>query len=471
MKKVGIVVNSEQVGKKSLVMGSLGNGTFLEHFLGGFKGCCESYDKFFSMRLDNLQTVSVEINGMIESYGFEVFIGDRNDEYRMLQVAKANKLDVIVNIQAYNVLTVASLIDGIVKDHLESGADITVAHNVPTQICPVVVNTKALQLCFSATNTGFLRTFQIDEGFKTGNTFIKTMLMNPTMFKSNFYNVPVGWEGAFDAFTEQFNALRVNVQSNFERIRTLVYKIDKQVLDVDDIISSLLIQNMQAAWSQPNTFDTKYIVANQQGWEDPKEYLKAAEGEITWFVLGDETYLNGKNLKESTIIEVGCGHGRLMRPLADKFKEVHGTDATYERIMEARFRCKDYSNITVTQNDGHTLRQYADNSFDFAYCHGVLVHINSKKVINNYIREMGRVLKPGGRMKFDIYFGKGMFGITIRDFGIGARYTEDEIKEVMAEAGLKIVNFVPVQTRQFSPDDESSHSMPIDQVLVTGEKI
>jgi len=471
MKKVGIVVNSEQVGKSSLVMGSLGNKTFLEHFLGGFKGSCDSYEKVYSMRLDNLQAVSVAINSMIESYGFEVFIGDRNDEYRMLQVAKANGFDIIVNIMSYNVLTVAALIDDLVKSHIASGADITVPHNVPTQLCPVVVNVDALQLAFSASDSGFLKYYNLSDGYKTGNNFVHRMLFNPQMFKANYHTVPVKWEGSFDAFRKDFTNLRVDFQSNFEQIRTLVYKIDKEVLDVDDIISSVLIENMKTAWSQPNSFDTKFIVANQAGWEDPEVYLKDAINEITWFVLGDKQYLNNKKLDECSIIEVGCGHGRLIRPLANIFKEIHGTDATGERIMEARYRCKSYDNITVTQNDGHTLRQYADNSFDFAYCHGVLVHINSKKVINNYISEMARVIKKGGRMKFDCYYGKGMFGITVRDFGIGARYSTEELHQVMNDAGLKVVNIEHVQTRQFSDTDDNTYSMPIDQVLVIGEKI
>jgi hypothetical protein len=64
----------------------------------------------------------------------------------------------------------------------------------------------------------------------------------------------------------------------------------------------------------------------------------------------------------------------------------------------------------------------------------VFVHINSRTVIENYVREMSRVLKPGGRLKFDAYFGRDLFGISTQQFGLGARFSEDEINNMLSTA-------------------------------------
>lgn len=53
----------------------------------------------------------------------------------------------------------------------------------------------------------------------------------------------------------------------------------------------------------------------------------------------------------STIIEVGCGVGRLTPHLADLFDDVHATDTAEAMRRATRWRCKRHPNVTVTPPD------------------------------------------------------------------------------------------------------------------------
>ena len=257
--------------------------------------------------------------------------------------------------------------------------------------------------------------------------------------------------------------------ASLSRLRQAVYHINKDQLTVDDLIDFLLIRNMRTAWDQPTAFDSKFVVADQAGWDKPGAYEEAAEAETRWFVLDDARYLEGIDPRQSSILEVGCGHGRLCRVLAKHFGQVYGTDSSLERYSEARYRCRPFDNIRITHNDGRSLSQYPDEMVDRAFAHGVFVHINSRSVIENYVREMSRLLKPRGRIKFDAYFGRDSFGISTQQFGLGARFSEDEIKQMLSTAGLDVVAIDHVETRQFSRNGPE-YSLPMGQVLVTAEK-
>ena len=95
-------------------------------------------------------------------------------------------------------------------------------------------------------------------------------------------------------------------------------------------------------------------------------------------------------------LEIGCGPGRLMKPLSRHFGEIHGVDVSDEMIRLARERLADIPHAHVHATNGASLAQFADESFDFVYSYAVFQHIPSRDVVLEYMREIRRVLKPGG---------------------------------------------------------------------------
>jgi spore coat polysaccharide biosynthesis protein SpsF (cytidylyltransferase family)/SAM-dependent methyltransferase len=466
--RVGIVVRSRQIYKESLLLASLGESNFLDYLLKKISKSFQDETKIFAMEFEDLQEVSEEIIKLIESYGFKFFMGESDYLIRIISAGRINNIEHVVDLKASCPLVSMDITHAMIDAHLHMKNDITVCQNLPNTIAPTIIRLNALIRTDHLMNTGFIKYHKLDNSFSKSDNYQSFMLANPSYFKINFFEGQYNWGGKIDMFDEDFASLFLQ-KNNLSELRNIVYLSSKDDQTVDDIINYRLIKNMQTAWDQPNTFNTSYIVADQSAMSTPEGYRKEAEKETKWFVLDDLKFIGGRDLAGMKILEVGCGHGRLLRVLACHFKAVYGTDASKERYLEARYRCREFGNVNITRNDGWSLSQYQDGTFDFAFAHGVFVHINSKTIIQNYIKEMARVIKKNGRLKFDCYFGDDIFGISYRHFGIGGRFKEEEISKVFASSSLKLLDIDHVETRQFSRTGPE-YSIPIKQVLVIGEK-
>lgn len=465
---VGIIVRSTQLYPDSPVLANIGEISFLEYLLKKIAKKFESETKIFAMAFEDLQEVSQEAIQLVENCGFHFFMGDLDYFPRMISAARHYGLEHVVDVKATCPLVDLNIMEGMISHHLSEGGDVTFCQNIPDNIVPIVSRLDALVRAKHLKNGGFINYYGLADSFVAAKDYQRFMAANPQYFNINLFEGRYEWQGEIDLFSENFISLFLQ-KNNLSEIRNVIYVTNKDDVSINDIINAKLIKNMKSAWDQPNTFNTNYIVADQAAMSSPEGYLKESEKEARWFVLGDKKYLNGNNISNMNILDVGCGHGRLIRVLSEHFGQVYGTDASAERYLEARYRCRQYDNINVTRNDGRSLSQYHNGQFDFTFAHGVFVHINSKSIINNYISEMARVLKKSGRLKFDCYYGEDIYGISSNNFGIGARFVEDEIKDLFSECGLHLINIEHVETRQFSRSG-TAYSMPIKQLLVIGEK-
>lgn len=91
------------------------------------------------------------------------------------------------------------------------------------------------------------------------------------------------------------------------------------------------------------------------------------------------------------LLDAGCGKGKFLQKFAQNDFAVTGIEPS-ELLL----------NVAVKNNPGFVLKKasvteipFPDNSFDFVVCIEVLEHIPD---INMALREMARVLKPGGKM-------------------------------------------------------------------------
>lgn len=124
-------------------------------------------------------------------------------------------------------------------------------------------------------------------------------------------------------------------------------------------------------------------------------------------------------------LEIGCGPGRLMRPLSRYFAEIHGVDVSDEMIALAREKLRDIPNAYLHVTDGSSLAQFKDESFELVFSYAVFQHVPSRDVVFEYLRETERVLKPDG---FALLHFSGlvrrMAGIDTWD---GVRFSSSEI--------------------------------------------
>ena len=136
-------------------------------------------------------------------------------------------------------------------------------------------------------------------------------------------------------------------------------------------------------------------------------------------------------------LEIGCGPGRLMRPMAKHFGEIHGVDVADAMIVRARERLAGIPHAHAHVGTGSDLAQFADASFDYVYSFAVFQHIPSRDVVFNYLSEAVRVLKPNGLVRAQLN------GLPpearVYDTWSGVRITPGEIRDFCRANGLLLL--------------------------------
>lgn len=102
------------------------------------------------------------------------------------------------------------------------------------------------------------------------------------------------------------------------------------------------------------------------------------------------------------VVDIGCGLGRLTRALAGRGAEVLSLDVSPEMIRRARELNPDLESVQWITGDGTTLEPIGSESSDACLSFVVFQHVPDPEITLGYIREMGRVLKPGGWAAFQI---------------------------------------------------------------------
>jgi SAM-dependent methyltransferase len=102
--------------------------------------------------------------------------------------------------------------------------------------------------------------------------------------------------------------------------------------------------------------------------------------------------------RDRTVLDIGCGIGRLEVELASRVGAVHGIDVSMQMINAALRRCAPLSNVHLLKVTGRDLADYSDRSFDAVIAVDTFPYINQSgaALVERYFAEAQRVLKPGG---------------------------------------------------------------------------
>ena len=117
--------------------------------------------------------------------------------------------------------------------------------------------------------------------------------------------------------------------------------------------------------------------------------------------MNQSTGLGYPHSKE-TVLDFGCGVGRLTRPLSKYFKQCIGVDVSGEMISQANKINSHISNLKFIMNDKQDLKLFENNYFDMIYTNIVLQHVPNKSIIKSYLIEFMRTLKTNGLLVFQL---------------------------------------------------------------------
>ncbi len=163
------------------------------------------------------------------------------------------------------------------------------------------------------------------------------------------------------------------------------------------------LAKMRRDWDERARENARYYVATSRtDWTD-EDFFASGEKAVAEDILTDMTNIcQGKDPSAMRVLEIGCGAGRVTRALSKLFGEVHAVDVSGEMIAQASKALADRPNAHLYQNNGYDLTVLPPLEFDFAYSSIVFQHIPSREVIENYVREVHRVLRPGALFKFGV---------------------------------------------------------------------
>ena len=106
--------------------------------------------------------------------------------------------------------------------------------------------------------------------------------------------------------------------------------------------------------------------------------------------------------KGDRVLELGCGVARVGRELAPLCGRWQGVDISESMLKVARMRTAHLTNVGFHLLLRTDLAMFAEDVFDKAYAVAVFIHLDKEDVFL-YLRELARVLRPGGMLYFDAW--------------------------------------------------------------------
>ena len=142
------------------------------------------------------------------------------------------------------------------------------------------------------------------------------------------------------------------------------------------------------------------------------------------------------------------GAGRVTRAFAGFFGEVYAVDISREMVRQAREAVAGFPNTHVFRNNGKDLSVLRAGwrgslgigprlEIDFAFSIIVFQHIPSRKIIENYVREVHKLLRPGGLFKFQVQ------GCAVDEGDpdhswVGVSFSERDAREMAKATGFEM---------------------------------
>ena len=199
----------------------------------------------------------------------------------------------------------------------------------------------------------------------------------------------------------------------------------------------------------------------------PDEFLETGAQDVGR--LMQEAERLGLPRQRRTAIDFGCGAGRLTRALSSYFPNSLGVDISSAMLKRARELAP---NCQFQQSAN--LAGFPDQSADLIYSTLVLQHQPSTKAVRSLIKDMVRVLAPGGLLVFQmpmhiplrnrLQFRRRLYRIgrtlnlshsfLYKRLGLSPirmlAMPEDSVKQTVVEAGAVVVSVVTLSDEVFT---------------------
>lgn len=152
-------------------------------------------------------------------------------------------------------------------------------------------------------------------------------------------------------------------------------------------------EHMRDFWDARAREDANFFVDNRLQYGGGDEDWFWAQGERDLKLMFE--LLEIEPAPDETVLDIGCGVGRLLKALTPRVRATVGIDVSSEMVARARQNLAGLP-VTLHHGDGTSLQPVPDASVDGVVSLVVFQHIPDPAITLGYIRDVGRVLRPGG---------------------------------------------------------------------------
>ena len=241
---------------------------------------------------------------------------------------------------------------------------------------------------------------------------------------------------------------------------------------------------MRDDWNRRASEDAHYYVAFGRRNQTGEEFFDTAREQVVGFRREMRRLTPGRP-RARRALEIGCGPGRLLKPMSAFFGEIHGVDVADEMVARARTNLAAIPHAHAHHAPNSDLSAFADESFDFIYSYAVFQHIPSREVVFGYLDESVRVLKPGGLIRcqinglppsarsYDTWSGVRVSAEEVRDYararrlallaleGVGTQYLWVTFRKPFADAGSEAPLVLLPRIHRVSNANSSEPAIPL----------
>lgn len=152
-------------------------------------------------------------------------------------------------------------------------------------------------------------------------------------------------------------------------------------------------------WDERAREDALFFVDSRvpYGNADLEEFFAGGQEAVGIFERELAFEISGERL-----VEIGCGVGRITRVLAGRAGQVKALDVSAEMLARAGQLNPQLDGVEWLLGDGRSLTGVPDGWADGVFSHVVFQHVPDPAITLDYVREIGRVLRPGGWAAFQV---------------------------------------------------------------------
>ncbi len=205
---------------------------------------------------------------------------------------------------------------------------------------------------------------------------------------------------------------------------------------INDLTKSETIPESKQKWNALATEEARYFIMSDFGKGiDENKFRESGKKDYSRLIDSDE-YLHEKlnPFNQKSILEIGCGIGRVTEFMSNNFKDVIGLDISDKMIELGKERMKNSKNVTLFATDGRTYPASSE-SIDFVFSFIVFQHMADRETIRKNFEEAARVLKNNGIMKVQL---RGVPTVK-KEWYYGPSFDINQIKKILKGLPFSIV--------------------------------